>query len=1438
MKLEWAQVKVILGGILVVFLGTVGGLVVQAKTPSQMQGYRTTADGKAWTIQEEVVNNAGDPIQIVTNNYNTMMNARLDCWYPYDSVVNTGAKGIDKEHIKNWQHVYIYKRELGVNAISKWICKWERACCEHHRNAMKSAVLFHGISAEGSRCGKAYYSGWVPVCADCDEVIMNMYHYMKEDTVKQITALDTRMPYFYQCPRSDCRGLEQASEYRVHDCKGISTNRYRVYYHYDTSVVKGNLKPTLHMYNNDTVYNGSTAVGVQRKLNRVKGMEIGELGERSDALIWLGHEFVGWATSPDGEVVYQDGQEILNLTTENYDEKNPSIGTVHLYAVWKSSGVTLKIDPNGGKYENQAGIRNFTLGFQEQKTITKDKLIPPQGYTVSFRSNGGNAIADMNTIKKFSYWKANDNLKGTFVNQGSTGIYKANVSGNVTDSITAMYADGDLVLPTPRKANVMFCGWCTDEACTQVIGMGGDRYTPSKNTTLYAKWGELQLIATPNYADNGGKGAIDLKWNWNETQTVPQYYIPYQSLDKLPYQFQSVHSSIRGADKGESLGTRSYTKEGETKVVIPSSGYYEISLAGAQGGDFKNLENGEWFYGGKGATVNTRVYLKRGQTLTLFVGGKGNGQAGGTGGGGSASEKGSGGGGYSAFYVDGTLIALAGGGGGASISSGGGAGGTDNTSSKALLGQKSTEVNNGASGGGGGYFGGLAGRYEKKYHTHKPSCDFHKHSGNASTGGGCYGKANYGWKLCGTVRWVVRSCDVWWDAANNRCIRCWGTDPTARIHRDAFCNNVNCLFCEEASFGSGGWTEQLARDPSSSFPGNWFREEKDETRPSYAGKHYTWSLSSWSRNCGYAQEGYQCGLEGVVESYLSTSSTGGSSYVKEDDVASYSMQAGMQNGAGYAKIQTLLVGVVDDVLELKGIAAPDLAAPEAIAIDSILQKEEDGALSISFGTVEDKGTTYVDYVKAYTAKNNTFLADSNQSSPVTLTVGVKEYRYLINGTERQVLSALDGKGTTSTQIRVSGAEYNAIKAGQKKWLHIAAVDRNNNISETTNYLLGGQGVEKSVYTENLCIAAQTGTTPSNVLATGEGRTYYVKADGQTPFYLSFDAYVADMHQTYSLADLYQFRIGGPNATGVISLERATGIEFGYSESGDELLSCGANRRERVLQSGKGNIEQAFTMPNTLHGKRITVYPTAGCQIGNGKMQFSANEKDKAQKITLIGDSQAPILEGLEELEAWCQDYHHTGDLQLDLKVLDDLSGVENASIIIRNKEGMILLEASTKDVYHLVLSEQFRKDTGDFTITIEAIDKVGNRTEVEIQGGGYGIEASLQRVLPPHEPNFRAGESGWLFLTVSSKIDQVWVVFPEELSTRDASLNQWVSFPGNDSQKQKTILFQIPLGTADSDEYQVELYSYSGGVLLDSEPERCAFTVKGSVLEDLRTRLR
>ena len=73
----------------------------------------------------------------------------------------------------------------------------------------------------------------------------------------------------------------------------------------------------------------------------------------ANAFTRTGYTFSGWATEPDGAVVYTDAQEVKDLTETND-------GTVTLYAVWTANTYQVVFHANGGTGTMQP--QSFTYG--------------------------------------------------------------------------------------------------------------------------------------------------------------------------------------------------------------------------------------------------------------------------------------------------------------------------------------------------------------------------------------------------------------------------------------------------------------------------------------------------------------------------------------------------------------------------------------------------------------------------------------------------------------------------------------------------------------------------------------------------------------------------------------------------------------------------------------------------------------------------------------------------------------------------------------------------------------------------------------------------------------------------------------------------------------------------------------------------------------------
>ena len=79
----------------------------------------------------------------------------------------------------------------------------------------------------------------------------------------------------------------------------------------------------------------------------------------SNAFTYTGRHFIGWATSADGSVVYNNGASVKNLTTVNG-------GTVNLYAKWEINTYKIRFNANGGA----GSMNDLDMTYGTAKNLT------------------------------------------------------------------------------------------------------------------------------------------------------------------------------------------------------------------------------------------------------------------------------------------------------------------------------------------------------------------------------------------------------------------------------------------------------------------------------------------------------------------------------------------------------------------------------------------------------------------------------------------------------------------------------------------------------------------------------------------------------------------------------------------------------------------------------------------------------------------------------------------------------------------------------------------------------------------------------------------------------------------------------------------------------------------------------------------------------------
>lgn len=748
-------------------------------------------------------------------------------------------------------------------------------------------------------------------------------------------------------------------------------------------------------------------------------------------------------------------------------------------------------------------------------------------------------------------------------------------------------------------------------------------------------------------------------------------------------------------------------------------------------------------------------------------------------GGGSASSFGNGGGMTSVVSNQKGTLMIAGGGGGAISHGNGNAGGSAASVINGNNGQS------GMAGGGGGYQGGTAG--ERIDHYHVASCNvYHTHVGSSDRYGGCYTKY-----------------------VENKRVETW-TD------------NLCCSNCQEG--------------PNAHFPGNpygacgnfnpnWEKEIDD---------------SYYDLTCGKTTStivGYRCGMyNGQILS--SKPAYGGSNYVNSAYAMMYETYSGVRSGSGVAELHSKAIGYQES-LDLAGVTAPDFAAPDKIS-DQVTKEPLDGkSIRVTWQVPSDNGTDYYHKVESYLTGSTSMLCGSNVTKN-TLVSGVKGYYYLVDQNGDTVV--------TGNANYVQDPHVNVVTAAYNQYLHIAAVDVAGNISETTHILIDAKDVLWKIYTKQLSIDESV----DNVYPAAD-KIWYVRADGTTPFTLKNEAYMdGTASRGYQLNETIYETVSDDSSV-ARNIIRTASTEIadtsirtdanGLAYSTDGTTALQQYSYSYTVRSNKNRDlmgVQKFTISRDLSGQTIQVIPLAEADKESDKV-YSAHELDEKNKITLIADGEAPVIRGLEIMEDRDLIDRRDGSITVTVTADDDLSGVKDFYVVIKNTDNAIT-KTYLPDVdgsIRITITEDEPIFSGDFTVLGYAVDNVGNENNLSYGTTEFALASSVERILSPHDPIFKCGESGILTFTTWGYADRVEVIFPESMTALDPTLNKvydYTDCPGY--MITEHLQFMVPLYTPENQNLEITVRAYKGDKKLEDHPTISVIGVSGTVLDEFRTRLR
>lgn len=1482
---------------------------------------RFSSDGKAWTVEQSLpgYDLTGRPL----------------FWYRPENVnFRTGITSTLRQ-LKMGEHYYKYDRK-GNLPIGQWRVEHVTGMCIHvnyHGEGGNTAEqTYHGLEWNANCCLRPYYSGWIAYCADCGEGI-NFLIYMSEEAAHTITELPMGVDYYYLCPH--CSHLEQGVSL-THRCSAVSYNRYKVEYKKNADDAGGYMSDSFHMYNNAEMLEG-------RQVTPVKRLSL-------NSYFRTGYRFLGWNTKADGTGdFYADGEEIFNLTDENYDEAARK-GIIILYAQWERIESNLVFDAAGGRYEGENPMRR---GYGEILYLEGGLVVPPKGYKVSFQANGGSGILPVESRRSFERWDIMTPMHGSLT--GNAYCFMGEM--DVTDTAVAVYRLESINLPTPERPGFSFGGWYADEELTRLVGYGGDSYTPDSDVTLYARWVELCLSSADNYTDYGGRGAVDL--SWRQPDNTDKVYKLYQSenggADYVP--IADVQTS---ADQEPDLKTEFlYEENGEKPqtFIVPSSGFYTLTADGAQGGNYGD------FLGGLGGRVSGTFYLTKGEALTLTTGGRDGGNGGGKG------TVYAGGGGMTQIVSDRRgLLLTAGGGGGAGEAGDGQPGGAGSG-----LVPEGNAGENGMSGGGGGCLGGVAGEHIIHLHTKECRVKYAEdyiaankvavaNTDKVDDSMGVHTKRCRSSLIKIEGIKSVSVCFSWFNAwvkpvlsqtmlrimdQNGRVLREENADQVLNgpaFHNGASLNALLNLCTQYEDYGTYEmWLKRFDAYTFSDLPAeflidvtpsedgysicriiaepvtdgsmNWVhvRMKHLDTGQIYenaSGRAYhpdgvrtkvtldrhsseIGGYDNWNDNyvdrymdmkieyeldesvSGIYVEGSAavyaphtlshftaalksvvlqvdrpvCGMaEGQVLS--SRPAYGGSSYVNTDLAVSWDMTAGCVEGDGSVEIRAEMINMAEGQ-ELKAVKAHDTAAPPAIAGEMISKTPlDEKRVLVSFFPVEDNGTEYFFRAESYSIRTGRLTGISNVVNNM-LKTGLDGYLYLVDRNPDTVVTtsdAADGQNLLREERIVVELEDFV------QYLHLAAVDRAGNVSDTVHVRISREDKELywQPYTELLNVGSTVGGHNYDNLHPAENdRTYYVKADGATPFLLSFDSYMEgavreDYQINYQILNISYSSGGGsvsqrhiarlPYARPPEAAVSMDGRDFVRRTAGQNVfrdaLYGGASRSERGLRV---SFYQAFTVEKELSGRVIRVVPAAGAATPDGVL-YSRWTEDERNGLWLVADGEGPVITGLEALQSVELIDRTKESITVEMAAADELSGVRDFYLEVENLDNFsnAVYPADENGKVRVAIAGANPLFSGDLLVTAHAADNVGNVTEHNWYVTEFALETKAERILEPHEPVLKRGESGMLYITAWGYVDRVEVEFPDFLSeySRVIDYGDMTNYRCDEQ-----IEFMIPL-YAPEGSYAITVRAYKGDRRLEDYPEIRTIQVKESVLDEIRTRLR
>ncbi len=223
-------------------------------------------------------------------------------------------------------------------------------------------------------------------------------------------------------------------------------------------------------------FDGNTGSGTMESQDIYAGVEA-KLNDNT--FTKTGYSFAGWATSADGDVVYNDGESVTFTESKT------------LYAKWNATPYEISFNANGGTGE----MANLSINYDQTKSLTEVGFTKT-GYnfegwattegsnTVVYEDGANYTMQSTSTVTLYAVWTANDYTVSFHANGGQ---------GSMSDQTITYDDTAALKANTFTRIGYTFAGWATSANGNAVYADGANYTMQSADTVvLYAVWQEIK----------------------------------------------------------------------------------------------------------------------------------------------------------------------------------------------------------------------------------------------------------------------------------------------------------------------------------------------------------------------------------------------------------------------------------------------------------------------------------------------------------------------------------------------------------------------------------------------------------------------------------------------------------------------------------------------------------------------------------------------------------------------------------------------------------------------------------------------------------------------------------------------------------------------------------------------------------------------------------